>query len=232
MTGIVEPPPNPSTFDFDTVVTEDTDPSESGWNNARWNTFSLLKPGADIGMFGKDVDLIIRENGGAFEQTKYSAVPLDDIYLSPYFDAGDVFGRKRLMQIFGIIGLLTLLVAAVNFVNLAYAESTRRATSVGVRRSLGATQSQVGLEAAVEPLVSGLTALVLSLVIVGTVLYVSIPLFGDVQSGLANDLGIHVLNASVVAGSWRSSLRFGAWPDDHGGAKLPAARPYERDVHH
>lgn len=84
-------------------------------------------------------DFIAAGNRGAFTIT-----PLPDIYFTPQFatDLGPTSDRNYL-YIFAAIGLFILLLAAVNFINLATARATTRSQEVGVRKVIGALRSQL-----------------------------------------------------------------------------------------
>jgi ABC-type antimicrobial peptide transport system permease subunit len=55
-------------------------------------------------------------------------------------------GRIENVWLFGVIGLFILLLACINFVNLSTARSEKRATEVGIRKSIGSQRSQLVLQ--------------------------------------------------------------------------------------
>ena len=65
--------------------------------------------------------------------------PLAEVYLSkgPKSHLFGPTGNRRSVSIFAVIGLLVLLLSAINFMNLATAQSTKRAKEVGVQKALG-----------------------------------------------------------------------------------------------
>jgi len=67
-------------------------------------------------------------------------------------------------------GVLVLLVAGINFINLVTARATRRAVEVGVRKAAGATQRQLMLQFLGESIIYTLAALVLAVALVELVL--------------------------------------------------------------
>lgn len=131
------------------------------WGNAGMRGVLLLAEHADAVEVEKQVDKIYRDkqgNGtfieGAFFQ-KFS-----DNYLYGQFDdqAKIVGGRIEYVQLFGMAALLLLMIACINFVNLATARASKRAKEVGVRKTIGAAQksliAQFLTEAAVITLIS------------------------------------------------------------------------------
>lgn len=108
------------------------------------------------------------ENMGvnAEEEGVYFALqPLTNIHLDPEIGAGGYVDQSTLdgMQ---IIALILILTAAVNFINLATAQSVKRAKEVGIRKVLGGRKGQVATqflgEVAIITMISILFSLALS----------------------------------------------------------------------
>jgi ABC-type antimicrobial peptide transport system permease subunit len=71
-------------------------------------------------------------------------LPMSDWYLRSNFENGiRTGGRIENIWLFGIIGLFVLLLACINFVNLSTARSEKRATEVGIRKSIGSQRGQL-----------------------------------------------------------------------------------------
>ena len=69
---------------------------------------------------------------------------MKDWYLRSEFENGiQSGGRIENVWLFGVIGLFILLLACINFVNLSTARSEKRATEVGIRKSIGSKRSQL-----------------------------------------------------------------------------------------
>ncbi len=70
--------------------------------------------------------------------------PMSEWYLKGDFENGvQSGGRIENVWLFGIIGLFILLLACINFVNLSTARSEKRATEVGIRKSVGSQRGQL-----------------------------------------------------------------------------------------
>ena len=70
--------------------------------------------------------------------------PMKDWYLRNDFENGiQTGGRIENVWLFGVIGLFVLLLACINFVNLSTARSEKRATEVGIRKSIGSQRGQL-----------------------------------------------------------------------------------------
>ncbi|MBS1665086.1 MAG: FtsX-like permease family protein [Bacteroidetes bacterium] len=98
--------------------------------------------------------------------------PLNDIHLHSkqiHFDV-EAQGNIVYVRMFSIIAFFILLVACVNFMNLATARSTRRAKEAGIRKVIGAKRGQLVGQFLSESLLITSVALVLSLGMVGAAL--------------------------------------------------------------
>src|SRR5690606_3560867 len=85
-------------------------------------------------------------------------------------------GNIRNVRLFGIIGIFVLLLACINFMNLATARSEKRAKEVGIRKTVGSYRSQLVFQFFAESYLVVSFAFVLSLLIA----LLFLPLFNDV----------------------------------------------------
>ncbi|GGG34864.1 ABC transporter permease [Bizionia arctica] len=71
-------------------------------------------------------------------------LPMKDWHLRSNFENGvQTGGRIENVWLFGVIGLFVLLLACINFINLSTARSEKRATEVGIRKSIGSNRGQL-----------------------------------------------------------------------------------------
>jgi ABC-type antimicrobial peptide transport system permease subunit len=85
-------------------------------------------------------------------------------------------GNIQYVWLFGIIGAFVLILACINFMNLATARSEKRAKEVGIRKTVGSLRVQLIKQFFAESYLVVLLAFVLSMVLVALLL----PLFNDV----------------------------------------------------
>jgi putative ABC transport system permease protein len=92
-------------------------------------------------------------------------------------------GNIDYIYILGAAGILTLLIACINFMNLTTAKSAERAKEIGVRKTLGAFRSQLSLQFLTESVVVALVALLMAIFVVE----ISIPFFNN-ATGVSFDV--------------------------------------------
>lgn len=112
-------------------------------------------------------------------------------------------GDGQQVKIFGIIGVLILLLACVNFMNLSTARSMRRTREVGVRKALGSHRSALIGQFLTESLLFSIIAMLMAAVLIGAVMPFYNRLTG-LQQSLANlfssSMMVFVVLLPLVAG--------------------------------
>ncbi len=143
------------------------------WNN---NSFQLLVQLAD-NMTMEEVTTKIKDAKKnqlpeAQSNPELFLFPMKDWYLRNNFEEGrQAGGRITYVRLFAIIGILVLILACINFMNLSTARSEKRAKEVGLRKTIGSNRghliNQFLGEAFLVTLVSFLLAIILVLVFLG-----------------------------------------------------------------
>ena len=110
------------------------------WYNLSFNTFVLLREGVSPERVSQKIeDRIIQGNGGD-EQVKAFLCKYSEIYLYGLLGHG---GRIKQILLFCFIALIILLIACINFMNLATARYANRAKEVGLRKVAGASRKNI-----------------------------------------------------------------------------------------
>jgi len=90
--------------------------------------------------------------------------PLKDIYFATdKLDGSVKHGNKKMVYIFMSIALLILVIACINFINLATARATDRSKEVGLRKVLGAVRKQLVTQFMMESVLYAIVACILSI---------------------------------------------------------------------
>jgi len=102
----------------------------------------------------------------------YSLQPVKDIHYNQTYAAGNISYTidTSYLTSLAIIGILILIVACINFINLASALAIKKSKEIGVRKTLGAERSQIILQFLGEAFVLTLVSVVLSLGLIERIL--------------------------------------------------------------
>lgn len=109
--------------------------------------------------------------------------PYSERYLYSNYDDGMlVGGRIDYVKIFLVVAIFILVIASINFMNLATARSTMRAKEIGVRKVLGAQRGSLSVQFMIESLLITLFATTLSIALV----YIILPVFNNLTDKQIN----------------------------------------------
>ncbi len=100
------------------------------------------------------------------EMTKTVLIPLQKIHLNTDYPNEIAITSNPLFVItLGIVGVLVLIIASINFINLSTARADKRKREVGIRKSVGSNRAQIILQFIGESIVASLVALIFSLML-------------------------------------------------------------------
>ncbi len=203
VTGVVVDPPAHTHFHYDFIASFITLPysENTRWFPINYYTYVALQLGARPEAIEAKIPELVRTHIGAdleevsgvsYEEflkrgdyLTYYLQPVADIHLRSHFKTEiEPNGDITYVYLFTVIAFLLLLIACVNFMNLATARSANRAREVGMRKVLGSYRRQLVQQFLGESVMLTMLALVLALGLV--VLF--LPLFNDL-AGKSLDLG-------------------------------------------
>jgi putative ABC transport system permease protein len=146
------------------------------WDDHMYTTYVQLTPDTDLEAFGAKIKNFINENEYDDTRVEVSIQSLEDIHLRSHFDhdfGGFSEQRAVYVYIFSIIAVIVLLIACINFMNLATARSAIRAKEIGVRKVAGAFRNQIIKQFIGESVFVSFCALFFALIL----MYVFLPEF-------------------------------------------------------
>lgn len=213
VSGVLKDLPGNSTLQFEWLMPFEIYYQANDWTHVWANncisTYAELQPGANVAAINKQLYNFVqqkepRSNGHVF------LWPMREWRLFDRFENGKATGGGRIeyVRLFTIIAWIILLIACINFMNLATARSEKRAREVGVRKVLGAGKKMLIVQFIGEAMGMAIVAAFIGTVIVSLVL----PAF-NVLVGKKLALGLHqpahlislmciTLICGLVAGSY------------------------------
>ncbi|GAB3905195.1 ABC transporter permease [Larkinella knui] len=171
--AVLEDLPGNSSFQFDWIINYDVQEEDwkKTWGNNSFMTFVRLDAKAEPAKAEARMKDIYRRNTNWKEVPVPVLQPLKDVHLYAKYENGKAVGGKiEYVRIFALVALFILLIACVNFMNLATARSAMRAKEVGVRKVVGALRSSLIGQFMSESVLTSLLAVFLALGIVSVVL--------------------------------------------------------------
>jgi putative ABC transport system permease protein len=209
VTGVLKNVPTNSHMQFDILLSFSTFEaldsyfsfdSEDGWGNINMRNYVLLKEGADAQAFAKKAENLYMERAGEMMKSWGTTAhvgfePMNDIYLKSKSGngMGSLGSIDRLYLLSGIASFVILL-ACINFVNLATARSVYRAKEVGLRKVAGSTRQGLIRQFLSESFVLTVLSLFIAIALTGLFL----PFFNQLLG--KNYQMLTLTNFSIVSG--------------------------------
>ncbi len=221
VTAVLEDVPENSHIKFDVLISFQTlvdadENAATAWGWYDFNTYVKMQPGTDHEAFNSKFDEHLHNiRGENFAERNYRQEfllqPLTDIHLKSNLlqeSEPEENGDADSVYFLGILAIFILVIAWVNYINLASAKSLERAKEVGVRKVMGAYRSNLVTQFIIESVLINLIAAIISLGLV----YLSLPYFNQLTNsplslGLIFNSGTWLLVIGVfLSGALLSSL--------------------------
>jgi len=220
VTGVLKDLPRNSSLQFEWLIPYEVNLIENnsykngdatGWNSYGPFTYVQLSGKADVSSINNQLYNYIHSKD-ATQTTHAFLFPMRDWHLYDEFLNGKQTGGGQIEQVrmLSIIAWIILLVACINFMNLATARSEKRAKEVGVRKVLGSSKKRLITQFLSEAFLMSAMASLLSVVIVS----LTLPAFNQLvqkQLSLQFSNPVHIVSllcitviCGLVAGSYPS----------------------------
>ncbi|HVV55054.1 MAG TPA: ABC transporter permease [Mucilaginibacter sp.] len=229
VTGVIKDIPSQSHFHYDFFLSYSSIPEshQHGWGYSGIHNYVLLKPGTDVKKMEAEMTKIeIKDSydpsawtkGGNYLRAELTPLLKIHLYSHNEYEL-EKGGNIEYVYIFSAIGVLILLIACVNFMNLSTARSANRAKEVGVRKVLGSARrnliAQFLTESTLVTLVSAFIAIALAALL--------LPIFNQVSgkqlgftlqslTWLVPSLALIVVIVGFLAGSYPALYLSGFQP--------------------
>ncbi len=183
ISGIFKSPPPNSSDQFDFLLSFDVYKELSGLNATDWvntspRTFVLLKPDTDLDTFNSKISGFVKSKESTSNAEPFLR-PFSDRHLYDTYENGQqAGGRIEYVRLFSIIAIFILLIACINFMNLATAKASHRLKELGVKKAIGAHRQTLITQFLGESILMTLLALLLAILIVA----IFLPTFNQITA--------------------------------------------------
>src|ERR1043166_4170686 len=194
VSAIAENTPQNSTIKADMFLSIKNDLKTPGndWLGGNLNTFLLLSPQANVQMVESNMQRIFDKNTkdflaraekeqGVALKIKLALQPLTAIHLSKKAgpDNGMSDGSKSAYSyLLTCIAIFSLIIACINFINLAIAQSLKRSKEIGIRKVVGGTRNQLIKQFLTESFLVSLIAFIIGIILTWALL----PFFNELAN--------------------------------------------------
>ena len=181
--GVYQDFPTNAHLDFEFMISlegvEFWEGEQSYWGNNMYDVYALLKEGTNVEQLNPKLSSIItqyflplwreRQFANADEiaaSMSFRLQPIDEIYMqNEEVRDGLPHGDQRLFWLLGISGILIIVIASINFINLSIARYSLRVKEVGMRKLLGAAKKQIVQQFLTESVLYSFFAILLGVVL-------------------------------------------------------------------
>ncbi|MEM1405732.1 MAG: ABC transporter permease [Bacteroidota bacterium] len=211
ITGLVQEPPSNSHLQFTGLMSFSTLPESKGggdFSGSSYMTYISTLGGVNSLSLDQKVDTLMASMFEEGTSVTLDITPLSDIYLESRMETGlGPISDVKYIYIFSVIGLVIILIACINYMNLSTSRSVERAKEVGIRKVMGALRKQLTIQFLSESALMTLIALILGAVCI----FLWLPLFNQLtgktftavsllNTDLALILGLIWFSVSLLAG--------------------------------
>ena len=141
------------------------------WSGWLYDTYVLLQPNTSFEVVNTKLEALIKTKG--IEESRYFLQPLVDVHM--YGMQGE--GVIRPLTLFSTLALLILIIACINYMNLATARGGTRAKEIGLRKVVGAKKNNILRQFMSESILFAFFALLISTLLIA----LFIPVFNQIS---------------------------------------------------
>jgi putative ABC transport system permease protein len=180
VTGVIQDLPENTHLKFDLLMSNrnfvegEKIASENFWNPGSY-LYILVPKGYEPQTFQAKFPALFDKYFKAFSvevDGRYAPIlePLAEIHFHSDLDQDEPQGNIAYLYGFGATGILIMIMACINYMNLSTAKSTRRATELAIKKLVGSNKQALAISILVESVFLSLISLLLALVVVYGVL--------------------------------------------------------------
>jgi putative ABC transport system permease protein len=175
--GVIENFPKNSHIKADAILPLDFYKYVTGRDNffdyfgqMNYNTYILTSPKSNKTQIENKINEYLHKYGKEHQidnlKDDFTLTPLSEIYFSKIRGYDFELGNKNQIKIFIVIGIIILLIAIINYINLATAQSSNRNRELGIRKVMGANRGSIIRQLLVESVALAIIATNIGIILV------------------------------------------------------------------
>ena len=173
VTGILKDIPSNSSFQFEYLipwklraqVQQWIRSNQDNWGNYSFQIFVELEDSESRESVEANIKEMLTEKGQDDMKREFFLYPMERWQLYSTFENGkESGGQSDYVQLFTVIAILIIVIACINFMNLATARSERRAREVGIRKSVGSGRTELIIQFMGESFFIAIIAYIIAIV--------------------------------------------------------------------
>ena len=213
ITGLFADVPRNSTLQFDFVLPLDLfvkeNPWTQHWRSGGTQTMVTLKAGASLENANAKIAGLIKKNCKDCSTSAFLFPYTQQRLYSEFENGKNVGGRVEQLRLFSGVAIIVLIMACINFMNLATAQSATRGREIGVRKVIGANRHGLIGYFIFESLLLSFIAIVFALVAVQLLL----PFFNSItEKSVKPDFTNPVFITGILVITMTCGLLAGCYP--------------------
>src|SRR5688572_4129431 len=196
VTAVYQNVPSNSSLQFDFILPFETYEKQRPWMYGKWEnsgsqTFIKLHEGSSVEEVNDKLAALTKKNCKDCLVNPFLQ-RFEDLHLySNFKDGKQDGGAIAYVRIFSAVAVFILLIACINFMNLATARSTTRSREVGVRKVIGAQRKSLIIQFLGESLVISTISMIIALALVQLLL----PIFNTLTN---KHIGFDFSNVNII----------------------------------
>ncbi len=213
VTAVFADIPKNSTLSFEFIlpfgIWEKENTWAENWGNNGMQTYVSLKPGASLEAANEKVFGIIKKHCKDCISNPF-LFPFKQVRLYSEFENGkNSGGRIDYVMTLSVVAFIIVIIACINFMNLATARSVTRSREIGVRKAIGAQRMGIVAQFIGESIFLSLIAMILALTTVQLIL----PNFNEVtDKSIAIDFSNPIFLSGIILITLFTGLIAGSYP--------------------
>ena len=198
VTGVMKNIPHNSHLQFDFLIPfifgRELNYTVDRWGNSQFRTYVQLQKGVAAKEIIQKISGYLFEKPTIEKDARLNLQPLTRIHLYSNYEYDSAHGEIMYVTLFSLIAFFILLIACINFMNLATARSGNRAKEVGMRKVSGAHKTDIIKQFYGESILLAFIALLFAV----TFVWLLLPVFNNLA---AKELSLDISgNLSILLG--------------------------------